>query len=51
MKNFESEYQHAYKNGYKGSYDAYVKLQYGAYIAVCQHCDIQPMQFAEWVAA
>lgn len=41
---------HAYarRNGYKGTYDEYVALQYDGYKATCKRCDIKPMNRQQW---
>ena len=50
---FASAHAHAYarRNGYKGSYDEYVSLQYRAYADGCRRCDVRPMARAAWDAA
>lgn len=39
----------ARRNGYKGAYAEYVKLQYNAYRTICKRCEIKPLAQAEWM--
>jgi hypothetical protein len=45
---FASQHGYARRNGYKGSYDEYVKIQYEAYKTICKRCDARPMTFQQW---
>ena len=40
----------ARRNGYKGTYEEYVRLQYNAYKSVCKRCEIKPLSQAEWMS-
>lgn len=43
---------HAYAQaatGYTGTLEQYARLQYQAYAAICQRCDVIPMPLAKWL--
>jgi len=48
---FSSAHAYARRNGYKGSYDEYLTLQYKTYAAGCKRCEVRPMSRAQWDAA
>lgn len=39
---------YARRNGYEGSYDEYITLQYKGYREICKRCDTKPMSRDEW---
>lgn len=47
----EAKYKFAQANGFRGSFDEYVKLNYDIYCSLCIRCHIVPMGFAEWKAS
>lgn len=46
---YEKAHNYARANGYKGSYDEYVNLQYKGYCENCKRCDIKPMKKQQWM--
>lgn len=47
----QREYEFAKRNGYNGSYDEYLILNYKSYCDTCIRCDVAAMTFDQWKAA
>ena len=45
---FASQHAYARRNGYKGTYEGYVELQYQTYRTICKRCDDKPMSKQAW---
>jgi hypothetical protein len=50
MSYFKFSAGHAYAraNGYKGTYEEYINLQYVAYKTTCKRCGIKPLTRELW---
>lgn len=46
---FTSQHAYARRNGYKGTYDEYLELQYQTYRALCKRVDVKPKKKQEWM--
>jgi len=44
----KSDYVFACDNGYKGSEEGYIALQYKGYTEICKRCGIDPMPKTEY---
>jgi len=45
---FESGHAYARRNGYKGTYEEYIKLHIEAYRTICKRCSIKPLMKDQW---
>ena len=47
---FESSHAYARRNGYKGTYEEYIKIQHECYRTICKRCGIEPLSKEAWFA-
>jgi len=45
---FAKSHSYARHNGYKGTYEEYIVLQYQAYKNTCKRCEIKPLSKQNW---
>lgn len=46
---FKNEYQYALSNGFTGSHDDYVRMQYNAYCETNKRCGIPAAGWLKWI--
>lgn len=46
----QRSYEYAQRNGYAGTYDEYVRLQWNVYVETCDRMDVPHKPFEAWLA-